>query len=95
MQWCELTLFSSLKCSTLMVQLWLIDYFYIIAGFLFLIAGALYEMAEISIWLIPGGEHTSSNTCILFDAFSGLRYAAVPHLANAEGVFLSLVAAAM
>lgn len=37
-----------------MVQLWLIDYFYIIAGFLFLLAGALYEMAEISIYLIPG-----------------------------------------
>lgn len=38
------------------MQLWLIDYFYIIAGFLFLLAGALYEMAEISIWLIPGEQ---------------------------------------
>ena len=36
------------------LQLWLIDYFYLIAGILFLLAGAFYCMHEISPWLLPG-----------------------------------------
>ena len=36
------------------LQLWLVDYFYLIAGILFAQAGALYCMHEISPWLIPG-----------------------------------------
>lgn len=36
------------------LQLWIISYMNIIAGFLFGIAGALVVMGEISPWLIPG-----------------------------------------
>lgn len=36
------------------MQLWLIDYFYLIAGILFLLAGAFYCMHEVSPWLYPG-----------------------------------------
>ena len=36
------------------MQLWLIDYFYLIAGILFLLAGAFYCMHEVSPWLLPG-----------------------------------------
>ncbi|CAK0784815.1 hypothetical protein CVIRNUC_008019 [Coccomyxa viridis] len=35
------------------VYLWLVDYFYLIAGILFALAGAFYCMHEISPWLIP------------------------------------------
>ena len=36
------------------LQLWLVDYFYLIAGILFLLAGACYCMHESSIYLVPG-----------------------------------------
>lgn len=38
------------------LQLWLVDYFYLIAGILFALAGAFYCMHEISPWLIPGAS---------------------------------------
>ena len=40
--------------SVAALQLWLVDYFYLIAGILFALAGAFYCMHEISPWLIPG-----------------------------------------
>ncbi|EIE18497.1 hypothetical protein COCSUDRAFT_60164 [Coccomyxa subellipsoidea C-169] len=36
------------------VYLWLVDYFYLIAGVLFALSGIAYVMYEISMWLIPG-----------------------------------------
>ena len=42
--------------SVAALQLWLIDYFYLIAGILFALAGAFYCMHEISPWLIPGAD---------------------------------------
>ncbi|KAK9902002.1 hypothetical protein WJX75_000875 [Coccomyxa subellipsoidea] len=36
------------------VYLWIVDYFYLIAGILFFLSGVAYVMYEISIWLIPG-----------------------------------------
>lgn len=36
------------------LQLWLVDYFYLIAGILFLLAGTCYCMHESSIYLVPG-----------------------------------------
>ena len=42
--------------SVVALQLWLVDYFYLIAGILFALAGAFYCMHEISPWLIPGAD---------------------------------------
>jgi hypothetical protein len=49
----------TLTLNLLHLQLWLIDYFYIIAGWLFALAGLLYTMAEISIYVIPGALRSS------------------------------------
>lgn len=43
-----------LKRVLLCAQLWLVDYFYLIAGILFFVSGLLYVMKEISIWVVPG-----------------------------------------
>lgn len=37
-------------------QLWLIDYFYLIAGVLFFLSGVAYCMWDISMWLLPGAR---------------------------------------
>lgn len=44
-------------------QLWIVDYFYLIAGILFFLSGVAYVMYEISIWLIPGARLSPALTC--------------------------------
>lgn len=41
-------------CACVDVQLWSIDYMYLIAGILFFLSGVFYVCHEISPWLIPG-----------------------------------------
>ncbi len=52
---------KSWRVTTFALQLWLVDYFYLIAGILFLLAGAFYCMHESSIYLVPG-ESSMSDT---------------------------------
>ena len=45
------------------LQLWIISYMNILAGFLFGVAGALLVMGEISPWLIPGTQALACMAC--------------------------------
>ena len=49
--WCCQVWASERICA---LQSWLVDYFYLIAGILFLLAGSFYCMHESSIYLVPG-----------------------------------------